>query len=160
VKQQDVDSVGQSQGDLYDSLMSKVWKVTTMDRIKTVTFIWMQGERDAREALAEKYEKSLLELYQKISRDLNRKDVNFIIGRLNDFDMQNLTYLHWTKIREIQQKIGASNDRFAWINTDDLNDGFDRNGKAIDNDLHMSKDGYRILGERFAKEAIKLINNH
>lgn len=160
VKQQDVDSAGQNQGDLYDSLMTKVWKVTTMDRIKTVTFVWMQGERDARESLAEKYEKSLLELYQKLSEDLKRTDVNFIIGRLNDFDMENKTYPHWTKIREIQQKTGASNDRFAWVNTDDLNDGFDRNGNAIHNDLHMSKDGYTILGERFAKEAIKLINNH
>ncbi len=61
-------------------------------------------------------------------------------------------------IRDAQVKVGSSNPRFAWINTDDLNDGYDRSGKAISNDLHMSAEEYIIMGKRFAREAVRLIN--
>jgi Carbohydrate esterase, sialic acid-specific acetylesterase len=149
-----------AQADLYDSLMKKVNAAISKQHFESVTFIWMQGERDAREQLGEVYEKSLLGLYHQLSGDLNRKDVNFIVGRLSDYDMTNEKYPHWTMIREIQTKVGSSNPRFAWVNTDDLNDGFDRSGKAIQNDLHMSADGYVILGYRFAQQAIRLINSH
>ena len=71
--------------------------------------------------------------------------------------MANARYPHWTMIREIQTKVGTSKRRFAWIDTDDLNDGFDRNGKAIKNDLHMSGEGYVIMGKRFAEQAINII---
>ena len=117
----------------------------------------MQGERDAREELGEVYEESLLGLYEQLCQDLQRKDISFVIGRLSDFDMDNAKYPHWTMIRAIQEKVGASNPRFSWIDTDDLNDGVNRNGKAIQNDLHMSADGYVVMGARFAEKAIELI---
>ncbi|HSK12775.1 MAG TPA: hypothetical protein VK907_06135, partial [Phnomibacter sp.] len=63
----------------------------------------------------------------------------------------------WTMIRDIQVKVGTSNPHFSWVDTDDLNDDFDRSGKAIQNDLHMSGEGYKVLGERFAEQAIMLI---
>jgi hypothetical protein len=149
-----------AQPDLYDSLMKKVNAAISNQKIETVTFIWMQGERDAREKLGDVYERSLLGLYQQLLNDLKRNDVNFIIGRLSDFDMTNAKYPHWLMIREIQVKVGESNPRFGWVNTDDLNDGFDRSGKAIQNDLHMSANGYVIMGQRFAEKAIQLINSN
>jgi hypothetical protein len=145
--------------DLYDYLMAKVIPAIENEKIKTVTFIWMQGERDAREKLGEVYEKSLIGLYTQLSNDIERKDLNFLIGRLSDFDMQNTTYPHWTMIRDIQVKVAQSNPRFDWINTDDLNDGLSREGKEIDDDLHMSAKGYVLMGERFANKAIQLIKN-
>ena len=145
--------------DLYDSLMKKVNAAIASQSIASVTFIWMQGERDAREQLGNVYERSLLGLYQQLSADLHRKDINFVIGRLSDFGLTNEQYPDWNLIREIQVKVALSNPRFAWVNTDDLNDGFDRSGKAIQNDLHMSGEGYINLGNRFAKEAIKIIGN-
>ncbi len=57
-------------------------------------------------------------------------------------------------------KVGESNPRFGWINTDDLNDGKDKNGKDIQNDLHMSDKGYKMMGERFAEKAIQLIRDN
>ena len=84
---------------------------------------------------------------------------NFIIGRINDFDLKNLNYKHWTKIREIQVKFAESNDKFSWVNTDDLNDGYNKKGDSINNDLHMSVEGYKTLGKRFAEKAIELIVN-
>lgn len=143
--------------DLYDSLWTKVRTSIQKENIETVTFIWMQGERDAREKLGDVYEKSLVGLYDQLSVELKRNDLNFIIGRLSDFDMQNEKYPHWTLIREIQVKVAESDSRFGWINTDDLNDGYDRKGKKIENDLHMSKEGYIEMGKRFAEQAILLV---
>ena len=80
--------------------------------------------------------------------------------RINDFDLKNLNYKHWTKIREIQVKFAESNDKFSWINTDDLNDGYNKKGDSINNDLHMSVEGYKTLGKRFAEKAIELIVNN
>lgn len=145
-----------AQPDFYDTLMTKVYPAIENERIATVTFIWMQGERDAREKHGEVYEKSLSGLYR-LSHDLKRKDINFVIGRLSDFDMLNEKYPHWTMIRNIQVKVGESNPRFDWVNTDDLNDGVNREGIEIKNDLHMSAEGYITMGKRFADKAIKLI---
>ncbi len=146
--------------DLYEKLINKVNVAIKDEEIKTVTFIWMQGERDAKEKQGDVYEKSLLGLYNQLSTDINRNDMNFIIGRLSDFDMNNEKYEHWTMVREAQLKVANSNPRFSWINTDDLNDGVNRNGENINNDLHMSAEGYKTLGSRFAKKAIQIINNY
>ena len=149
-----------AQPDLYDSLMTKVNLAIEDELISTVTFIWMQGERDAKEKLGEVYEKSLIGLYKQLGSDLKRSDINFVIGRLSDFDMSNEKYPHWTIIRNIQTKVAESNARFDWVNTDDLNDGIIREGKVITNDLHMSAEGYVAMGERFAGTSIRLIGNN
>ncbi|RKN81598.1 sialate O-acetylesterase [Ulvibacterium marinum] len=148
-----------AQPDLYDSLWTKTNTAIQKEKIATVTFIWMQGERDAREKLGDVYEESLIGLYDQLSADLKRNDLNFIIGRLSDFDIQNEKYPHWTLIRDIQVKVAESNPRFGWIDTDDLNDGYNKNGKEIRNDLHMSEEGYIEMGKRFAEQAILLVKD-
>jgi hypothetical protein len=142
---------------LYDSLMVEVKKVYGKGKFKSVTFIWMQGERDAKMGYGNVYEQSLLGLYNQLSEDLERKDINFIIGRLSDFAINKNAWPDWNLIREIQVKVAESNPRFDWIDTDDLNSGINRKGEYIENDIHMSSDGYKIMGERFADKAIKLI---
>ena len=98
-------TIPESRGDLYDRLMRKVNDSIKNEKIASVTFIWMQGERDARTKFGEVYENSLLGLHNQISEDLKRTDVNFIIGRLSDFDMLNEKWTHWTRIRDIQMKV-------------------------------------------------------
>jgi lysophospholipase L1-like esterase len=44
------------------------------------------------------------------------------------------------------------------VDTDYLNDGVNRRGREIKDDLHMSGEGYVIMGERFAEKSIELIN--
>ena len=148
-----------AQPDLYDTLMTKVNTAIANEKIATVTFIWMQGETDAGQKHGEVYERSLIGLYNQLSKDLIFKDINFIIGRLSDFDMLNEICPHWTMIRDIQVKVAESDLRFDWINTDDLNDGVNRGGIEIKDDLHMSAEGYIIMGKRFAAKSIKLIEN-
>lgn len=146
-------------GDLYDRLMKKVKPAIKGKEFESVTFCWMQGERDARMKWGAVYKKSLLGLHKQLGKDLGRNDVAFVIGRLSDFDMENKRYPHWTMIRDIQVKVADSNSRFAWVDTDDLNDGKNRKGKNIANDLHYSAEGYKKFGRRMAEAALKMIMN-
>ena len=148
-----------AQPDLYDSLMQKVELAMATEEIQSITFLWMQGERDAREELGEVYEKSLKGLYKQLQKDLGEKNINMVIGRLSDFDMNNERYPHWTMVRDIHQKLGESKEKFSWVDTDDLNDGIGIQGTPVENDLHYSEKGYKVFGERLAEEAIKLIKN-
>ena len=149
----------ESTGDLYDRLMENVQAATVGKEIQTVTFIWMQGERDAKEEHGEVYKKSLEGLLEQLSSDLKRDDINVVIGRLSDFDMDDKNYHHWTLIREQQAAFVQDGPRRVLVNTDDLNDGVNRRGKEIKDDLHYSALGYVELGSRFAKEAIQLIQS-
>jgi hypothetical protein len=146
-------------GDLYDVLMKKVYQAIKGKKPATVTFVWMQGERDARERHGDVYAASLKGLIDQLAADLGRKDVNFVIGRLSDFDMGNTKYPDWTKVREAQVEVADADPRGAWVDTDDLNDGKSKRGLQITDDLHYSVEGYRTLGTRFAEKSIELIKN-
>ena len=144
-------------GDLYDKLMEKVAEATKDQKIATVTFVWMQGERDAKEKHGEVYAASMRGLIDQLATDLKRKEINFVIGRLSDFDMDNKRYPHWTMVRDAQVKVAEDDERGAWVDTDDLNDkGTPDN---IKHDLHYTKDGYVELGKRFAEAALKLLKS-
>ena len=143
-------------GDLYDRLMKKVKAVTSKNKIQTVTFVWMQGETDARRD-GEVYKASLEGLMEQLCDDLGRKDLNFVLGRLSDHNKtQPKKWLHWDLIREIQVEMAESSPRGAWVDTDDLNDVTDKKGNRKDN-VHYTKDGYKLLSQRFAEKAIALV---
>ncbi|HUT61332.1 MAG TPA: sialate O-acetylesterase [Phycisphaerae bacterium] len=140
-------------GDLYDRLMRMVKASVQGRKLDTVTFVWMQGERDAREKWGEVYAASLTGLIAQLRKDLGREDVNVVIGRLSDFDMADAKYSHWTMVRKAQEKVANADRRAAWVDTDDLN--------GPNDDLHYVKPaGYKVLGERFAAKAIALIRAH
>jgi len=144
-------------GDLYDRLMSKVNPAIKGKKLASVSFVWMQGERDANMGWGDLYEEALVGLHAQLAKDLgkNPKDMAFIIGRLSDFDLNNKRYRHWTKVRKAQVKVADSSPKFFWVDTDDLNDGKNRRGKEINNDLHYSAEGYKTLGKRFAEACLK-----
>lgn len=144
-------------GDLYDRLMKKVSAATRGVRLQTVTFVWMQGEEDARQQQGEVYAVSLRGLLDQLSYDLGRNDINVVIGRISDFDLENEKYLHWTLVRKAQVEVAETDPHGSWVNTDDLNDGMNRMGKEVNNDLHYSAEGYITLGKRFAEESMALI---
>lgn len=136
-------------GDLYDRLMKKVKQAVGETRCDTVTFVWMQGERDAKESLSAVYFESFRGIIDQLRADLKRDDIHFVIGRLSDFDNDNKRYPHWTKIREIQVKLAEADKAGEWIDTDDLN--------GPKNGLHYTKEGYIEMGKRFADKALALI---
>ncbi|BCX47852.1 hypothetical protein HAHE_17600 [Haloferula helveola] len=144
-------------GDLYDRMMTKVTAATKDQKFDTVTFVWMQGERDAKESHGSVYSASMRGLIDQLGKDLKRDDIHFVIGRLSDFDMDNKRYPHWTMVRDAQVAVAEADPKGAWVDTDDLNDKPVKEGEGTRDDLHYSGEGYKTLGKRFADSAIGLI---
>ncbi|MEM7599864.1 MAG: sialate O-acetylesterase, partial [Verrucomicrobiota bacterium] len=113
-------------GDLYEVLMEAVSPEIEGQKLQSVTYLWMQGERDAKEQLADHYQASFQRMLAQLKEDLDLEELNFVIGRLSDFDLTNEKYPHWTRIREIQVAMAEADDKGAWVDTDDLNDGTNR----------------------------------
>jgi len=139
----------QTRGELYFRLMKKTRAAIRKKAIGSITFIWMQGERDALSKDGENYKARWEGLINNLRSDLGRIDINFVIGRLSDFDMNNKKYPHWTMIRDIQVSIAVESPDGAWVDTDYFN--------GTSNDLHYSKEGYKLLGKMFAEKSIELI---
>lgn len=145
-----------TRGTIYDQLMNKVSLAIANEQISTITFLWMQGERDARLGYGAVYEASLLGVMNQLKTDLNRQDIHLIIGRLNDFGLSNPQYPDWNSIRQIQVNFTNTYPKSNWIHTDDLNDGLNGTTQYV-NDIHMTTTGYTIFGLRCANAAINLI---
>jgi len=134
-------------GDLYDTLMEQVRAAGKDKTFDSVSFVWMQGERDARERLSSVYAKSLLGLIDQLRKDLKRPDMTVVIGRLSDCSNGNAA---WDQLRAAQEEAVAKEPRARLVDTDDLN--------GPNNGLHYTKDGYAELGRRFAAKTIELLH--
>lgn len=120
----------------------------------SVTFCWMQGERDAREKLDAAYEDAFKQLIANLRQDLQQPEMNFVIGRLSDFGKADNQ--PWQNVRKIQVKLANDDKRGAWVDCDDLNDK--GSGDKKRDDLHYTKEGYELLGRRFARQAKALVD--
>ena len=133
--------------DQYKNILKKHPKLTS------VTFCWMQGERDASGGAQAAYKDSLKLLISKLRRDLERPDMNIVIGRLSDAGEKKES---WQTMRKIQMEIVDEDPSGAWVDVDDLNDR-EKDGK-ISNAVHYNRpEGYIILGQRFARQGYALI---
>ena len=140
-------------GQLYDSLIENIKEETTGINIKSVTFIWMQGEADVKAGNVDVYAKSFRGLLGQLEKDLNRKDINTIIGRLSDFGLKNRANPKWGEMRKVQMKLADENPHACWVDTDGLN--------GEKHSLHYVRpEGYRKLGERYVEAAKKLIKDN
>jgi hypothetical protein len=138
----------------YEPILQQYKKlVAAHPKPASVTFCWMQGERDAREQLSAAYADAMQQLIANLRRDLEQPEMNFVIGRLSDFGKSDNA--HWQQVREAQVEVAAGDKHGAWVDCDDLNDK-QRNG-ATYNDLHYTKEGYELLGRRYARQAKALI---
>lgn len=134
-------------GKLYDDMMTRVNEAIGDNRPDTVTFVWMQGERDAKEMHGSVYAASLRGLIDQLQTDMKREDINFVIGRLSDFG--NGGKNDWDVVRKAQVEVAEASERGAWVDTDDLN--------GPKNGLHYNAEGYAELGKRFAEKALALV---
>ena len=92
-------------GELYDSLIENIKEETTGIKIKSVTFIWMQGEADVKAGNVDIYAKSFRGLLGQLEKDLKRKDINIIIGRLSDYGLKKRSNPKWVEMRKEQMKL-------------------------------------------------------
>jgi hypothetical protein len=139
-------------GEIYYQQILKALKAIQdeHDKFASVTFCWMQGERDAKELLGAAYEASIKKLIANLRRDLQAPEMNVVLARLSDYAPKGKN--DWDKVKSILQKVAEDDPHGAWVDTDDLND---KKGK---NDLHYTKEGYQLLGERYARQAHLLAN--
>ena len=122
-------------------------------KFASVTFCWMQGERDANGGGQPAYKDALKLLISKLRRDLERPDMNIVIGRLSDAGEKKES---WAAMRKIQMEIVDEDPSGAWVDVDDLNDR-EKDGK-VSNAVHYNRpEGYIILGQRFARQGYALI---
>ena len=118
----------------------------------SVTFCWMQGERDASGGADAAYKDTLKLLITNLRRDLKRPDMNFVIGRISDAALERPS---WVAVRKAQREIANEDPRGAWVDVDDLNNR-EKGGKLI-NAVHYTRKGYFILGQRFARQGHALV---
>ena len=133
-------------GQEYGPLIEKAREAFDGNPFHTVTFVWMQGESDGGRGLAPAYEKSFQRLLGRLKTDLDRKDIAFVIGRINDSRMSDP---NWTDMRDVQVKLAENTEHGEWIDTDDLSEP--------EHGVHFPKENYEKLGRRFAEKAITLI---
>jgi len=133
-------------GDLYDQLMLKVNTAIKDKKVDSVSFVWMQGERDAKEKHSTVYAQSMKGLIEQLRADLKRDDVTVVIGRLSDCLKNNE---HWEGVRAAQVEVAEEDPLADWVDTDDLN--------GPNDGLHYDKAGYAELGKRFAEKTIALL---
>ena len=140
-------------GQLYDALIKQVKEKTDGVKVKSVTFIWMQGESDVKAGHVDVYAKSFKGLLGQLEKDLGRKDINVIIGRLSDYGLKKRPNPKWEEMRKVQMSLADKNPRVVWVDTDDLN--------GEKHELHYVRpDGYRKLGQRYVEAARKLIKEN
>jgi len=136
-------------GDLYDRLMKALTQRVgekSYDSFDSVTFVWMQGERDAKTNLSAVYAASMAGLIEQLRTDIKRPDMTVVIGRLSDHLNGRP---HWDAVRAAQVKVADDDPLVTTVDTDAFN--------GRNNGLHYNKEGYQAMGERFAEEAVKLI---
>ncbi|MFK7909653.1 MAG: sialate O-acetylesterase [Akkermansiaceae bacterium] len=144
-------------GHFYYTLIKGVKASIKGEKLKTVTFVWMQGESDLNNTAYDVY---LKELIWQIQTDIDYKDINIVIGRISDCGLDREKRLAGKKyIRKTQQEFAESHPRGAWVDTDDLNDKKQPDGTIL-HDLHYTPEGYKTLGLRFAEKSIALILHH
>ena len=143
-------------GKIYDALMETTKATIQGSKIQTVTFIWMQGEADSKAGNSDVYLASLNGLKKQLEQDLDRTDINFIIGRLSDSgfyrrrDKKRINNPDWDTVRKAQESFADASERAVWIDTDDLN--------GEKQELHYIKpEGYEKLGERYVEAAVTLV---
>ncbi len=136
-------------GDLYERLLASVAKAMEGKPAPTsVIFVWMQGEADAKgDWCADVYEASLKQLIANLRTDMKAPAMPVVLGRLSDFSTPILPA--WDKVRQAQEAVAKSDPLVTWVDCDDLN--------GPKNGLHYTGDGYRLLGERFATNAIAAV---
>jgi uncharacterized sulfatase len=141
-------------GGQYPSLMKPVNLALKGRTPDTIAFAWMQGERDAKLGWQAAYEESLNGLIKQIRDDLKHPKMVVSIGRLSDHLKNNES---WDAVRAAQMKVAKDDTLVGWVGTDDLNNIHSAKAGRIIDDLHYTKDGYKILGERFAEQLIALL---
>ena len=96
------------------------------------------------------YQESFMRLLGRLTTDLQRKEIGFVIGRINDVPLNGPTAAFWRQVRAEQVKLANDAPNGDWIDTDDFS--------STDAGVHFPTDKYPPLGARFATKCIELLD--
>jgi len=121
---------------------------------ESVTFVWMQGERDGRMGHGKEYGPALNDLLKMLQETYGREDIDFVLGRLSDHGLDKQEeFPGWVEVREAQETfVKADPKHRAMVDTDKFNETGDG--------LHYDEAGRKELAGRFAEESIRLIKEN
>jgi hypothetical protein len=110
--------------------------------------LWMQGEHEAGISLqmANDYTMLLKDLMTSIRVDLESPKLPFIIGEVNSY-----TWAYGDSVRKAQANVCSEDENAVLVKTIDLS------RKGSGGASHFDADGMLILGSRFAKAAVSLV---
>ncbi len=149
-------------GDLYEALFPQIEEELYGRQPDTVTLIWMQGEREAKEGWSGNYAENFRKLIAQFQRDLEMKEINVVIGRLNSYGLYGTDeYPHWEQMRQIQMDLAASDPRWTWVDTDEWNREEQPDGSYyFPEQVHYLPEGYAQMGRAFAEAALALLREN
>ena len=147
-------SNGKEAGLLYTSLINNIKNGLTALKSRGLKyevagFLWMQGEHEAgiSKKMAEDYGTLLSLLRESIRRDLNLKELPFIVGEINSH-----TWAFAGIARKSQAAACRIDAQSLLVKTTDLSRGY------IGGAAHFDADGMMILGNRFAQAAYTFVD--
>ena len=111
---------------------------------------------DTNRNLAVAYAKSFAALLTRLKSGLGIAKMHIVIGRISDHGLHGESTEGWKAMRAVQMEIADSDPLGAWIDTDDLNGGDEKNPQG---DLHYPNDQYSKLGARLAEAALKQLRD-
>lgn len=143
----------QVEGSYFDELRNDLIPGAVIGRtIDTFTFVWVQGEADAK-VYADFYGEALQGLFDAVESEWG-SPVNFVLARLSDHGPRQanpVIVYGWSKIRQEQVLLADTSPRILWVDADDLN----TYNTATDG-LHYGPN-YPIFAARLADSAALLI---
>lgn len=138
---------GKAAGILYNNLIHNIQEALAVLKSQGLHyeicgFLWMQGEHEAgiSKKMAGDYGKLLTLFRASVSRDLNLKELPFIVGEINSH-----TWAFADLARKYQAEACQEDPNSLLIKTTDLSRG------SIGGAAHFDADGMMILGDRFAQ---------
>lgn len=106
--------------------------------------LWHQGESDAKAKDAALYQSRLALLFQKFRNIVGNKETSIVIGQLGSYSTNAL----WSKINEHIKYYVSTDPSTGQVITADLKHKGDK--------VHFNSEAQRIMGERYAKEFMRL----
>ena len=148
-------------GLFHEGLNKEIKKAIDGEKIGSVTFVWMQGERDARNKDGnniELYQERFMNILKQFEEDFGFTDINVVIGRINDCSKSK----KWNSMRATQATLVDSLPKARLVNTDDLNTGIQLDkGELVEvtDNIHLTVEGYKTFGTRLADAALEMLGN-
>lgn len=114
--------------------------------------LWHQGESNAKPELIPSYKEKLVHLLTAFRTYIDNDSLPVVAGQLGAYTEPEERQKRWNSINSIIREIAAEDPFVGVIETKDLTEKGDK--------VHFDSKSQRTMGERFAREMLRLLNYH